>query len=173
MVVIGVGGLGHMAVQILRAVCASDVIAVDVDETKLALARDLGAGYAVRSGPGAAAEIRDLTSGRGATVVLDIVGSDATLQLAASLARPDGEVTVVGLAGGTLPAGFGRLPFDCTVTVPYWGSAVELMEVLALARAGHIRSHVQRFPLSQAAEAYTRLRAGTIDGRAVITPNEA
>jgi propanol-preferring alcohol dehydrogenase len=171
-VVIGVGGLGHMAVQILRAISAARVIAVDIDEGKLALAREVGADQAVRTGDEAAAQIRDLTRGFGATVVLDFVGTDATMQLAAGVARPDGEVTVVGLAGGSFPFRFGALPWDCAVTVPYWGSAVELMEVLALAREGRIRSHIQRFPLSQVADVFAQLRERKIDGRAVITPQE-
>jgi propanol-preferring alcohol dehydrogenase len=171
-VVIGVGGLGHMAVQFLRALCPAQVIAADIDEGKLALARELDADHAVRADGEAAAQIRELTHGRGAMVVLDFVGNDATMKLAASVARPDGEVTVVGLAGGTLPFRAGALPFDCAITVPYWGSAVELMEVLALARAGTVRSRVRRFPLSQAPDAYAQLREGKIDGRAVITPQE-
>jgi propanol-preferring alcohol dehydrogenase len=172
-VVIGVGGLGHLAIQILRAISAAQVIAVDIDEAKLALAREVGADYAVRSGAEAAVQIRDLTHGLGATIVLDLVGTDATMQLAGGVARPDGEVTVVGLAGGSLPFRFGALPFDCAITLPYWGSAVELMEVLELARQGKIRARVQRFPLGQVADAYTQLREGKIDGRAVITPQES
>ncbi len=170
--VIGVGGLGHMAVQILRAISAAQVIAVDIDERKLALAREVGADQAVHSGGDAAAQIRDLTHGLGVTVALDFVGTDATMALAATVTRPAGEVTVVGLAGGAFPFRFGALPFDCTITVPYWGSAVELMEVLTLARQGIIRAHVQRFPLSQVADVYQQLREGKIDGRAVITPPE-
>lgn len=170
--VIGVGGLGHMAVQILRALSPAQVIAADIDEGKLMLARELGADQVVRSGDEAPAQIRELTSGLGAMVVLDFVGNDATMKLAARVARPGGEVTVVGLAGGTVPFRAGTLPFDCAITVPFWGSAVELMEVLALAREGAIRSRVHRFPLSQAPDAYAQLREGKIDGRAVITPPE-
>jgi propanol-preferring alcohol dehydrogenase len=170
--VIGIGGLGHMAVQILRAVSPARVIAADIDEGKLALARELGADQVVGSGDEAPAQIRELTHGLGAAVVLDFVGNDATMKLAASVARPDGEVTVAGLAGGTLPFRAGALPFDCAITVPYWGSAVELTEVLALAREGTIRSRIHRFPLSQAPDAYAQLREGKIDGRAVITPQE-
>jgi propanol-preferring alcohol dehydrogenase len=55
--------------------------------------------------------------------------------------------------------------------MPYWGTAIELMEVLDLARRGEIRAHVERFPLDRAGEAYERLRQGTLDGRAVICPH--
>jgi alcohol dehydrogenase, propanol-preferring len=171
-VVIGVGGLGHLAIQILRVISPAQVIAADIDEPKLALAREAGADHTVRSGTQAAAQIRKLTDGLGATIVLDFVGTDATMQLGAGVARPDGELTVVGLAGGSFPFRFGALPFDCAISLPYWGSAVELMEVLELARQGKIGARVQRFPLGQVADVYRQLREGKIDGRAVITPQE-
>jgi propanol-preferring alcohol dehydrogenase len=169
--VIGVGGLGHMAVQLLRAVSAARVIAVDVDEAKLALAREVGANETVAAGESAAEQVRELTRGLGAIAVFDCVGSEQTLQLAAASARPGGAVLVIGLAGGTLPFSFGALPFDCSIQIPYWGSVVELMEVLELARGGAIHVHTERFPLDRVEEAYDRLRAGTLQGRAVITPH--
>ena len=169
-VCIGVGGLGHMGVQILKAISATRVIAVDLDESKLELARRIGADETVRSGEQAAAQIRDLTRGLGAQLVLDFVGVEQTMKLAVQVARADGEITIVGLAGGTLPVAFGAVPFECPVCIPYWGSAVELIEVLELARQGKIRPHVERFPLERAHEAYERMRAGTLDGRAVIVP---
>lgn len=170
-VVIGVGGLGHMAVQILRAVSAARVIAVDTSAEKLRLAREVGADETVEPGEGAAEAIRELSGGLGAELVLDNVGATETIALAAQVARFQSHLTVVGLAGGSFEFGFGTLPFECQLTMPYWGTAVELIEVLDLARAGKIHAHVERFPLDQAAEAYARLRAGSLDGRAVICPH--
>jgi propanol-preferring alcohol dehydrogenase len=54
---------------------------------------------------------------------------------------------------------------------PYWGSAIELQEVLDLAHAGAIHAHVERFALEEAEAVYGRLRRGEIDGRAVICPH--
>ncbi len=170
-VVIGVGGLGHMAVQLLRVLSPARIVAVDTAEEKLALAREGGADEVVLAGDQAAGRIRELTRGQGAELVLDLVGSDATMALAAAAARTQGHLTVAGLAGGTLPVRFGALPLECAVAIPYWGSRSELMEVVALAEAGRISAHVERFPLERAAEAYERMRAGTLHGRAVITPN--
>jgi alcohol dehydrogenase, propanol-preferring len=169
--VIGVGGLGHMAVQLVRALTPSNIIAVDVDATKLAHARELGASHTVQAGESAAAEIAELTAGRGATLVLDCVGNDATLQLDVKSVAAGGSVMVIGVAGGTLPVTFGTMRFDASITYPYWGSRIELAEVLELARAGHITAHVERFPLEQAPQAYERMREGKLAGRAVITPN--
>jgi propanol-preferring alcohol dehydrogenase len=169
--VIGVGGLGHMAVQLVRALTPSNIIAVDVDATKLAHARELGASHTVQAGESAATEIAELTSGRGATLVLDCVGNDATLALDVKSVAAGGSVMVIGVAGGTLPVTFGTMRFDASITYPYWGSRIELAEVLELARAGHITAHVERFPLENAPDAYERMRQGKLAGRAVITPN--
>jgi propanol-preferring alcohol dehydrogenase len=169
--VIGVGGLGHMAVQIVHAMSPAKVVAVDVDSAKLDLARELGAAGTVTAGERAADEVLELTGGRGATLVLDCVGTDATIALAAATVRPAGAVMVIGVAGGTLAFTFGAFPFDASISHPYWGSAVELAEVLELARDGLIHAHVERFPLDRAADAYQRMRDGALSGRAVITPN--
>lgn len=170
-VVIGVGGLGHMAVQILRALSPARVIAVDSSSEKLRLAAEVGAEETLEPGEGAAEAIRELTGGLGAELVLDNVGADETIALGAAVARFESHLTVVGLAGGAFQFGFGALPFEAQLTIPYWGTAIELIEVLDLARAGRIRAHVERFPLERAAEAYRRLREGSIDGRAVVCPH--
>jgi alcohol dehydrogenase, propanol-preferring len=170
-VVIGVGGLGHMAVQILRAVSSARVIAVDTSPEKLRLAREVGADETVEPGEGAAETIRELSGDLGAELVIDNVGAAETIALAAQVVRFESHLTVVGLAGGSFEFGFGALPFECQLTMPYWGTAVELVEVLDLARAGRIRAHVERFPLDRAAEAYERMRQGSLDGRAVICPH--
>ncbi len=87
----------------------------------------------------AAEQIRELTGGRGAELVLDMVGSDDSIALAGAISRFESHLTVVGLAGGKFEFAFGALPFEAQLTIPYWGSAVELGEVLDLARAGKIQ----------------------------------
>lgn len=169
-VVIGVGGLGHLGVQILRATTGARIVAVDQRDAALELAVDAGAHHTVRSGDDAAAEIIEHTRGRRAEVVLDFVGADATMQLAAAVARPLGHVTVVGLGGGTFGFNFFSIPYEVSLATTYWGSYTELVEVLALAEAGHLKPHVERFALADAPKAYERLAAGDITGRAVITP---
>jgi propanol-preferring alcohol dehydrogenase len=168
-VVIGVGGLGHLGVQILAATTAATIIAVDQKPTALALATSVGADHTVTAAE-AVAEIRGRTGGIGADVVLDFVGSDATLGLAAGVVRSNGHVTIVGLAGGALPVGMGRVPYGVSVSLTYWGTVTELIEVIGLAQAGRIEPHIERFPLDRAADAYERLHAGLVQGRAVITP---
>jgi alcohol dehydrogenase, propanol-preferring len=169
-VVIGTGGLGHMAVQILRAMSATRVIALDISEEKLELARHIGAHETVLSDEAAAGRVRELTGGLGADLVLDFVGSQPTVTLAGACAGMCSDVTLVGLGGGQLPVGFGVGPFEMAVTAPYWGSRDELIEVLALARSGAIGVHVERYPLDEAPRTYQRLHDNEIAGRAVIVP---
>lgn len=170
-VVIGVGGLGHMGVQILRALSPARIVAADVSAEKLQLALDVGADETVKAGEGAAEAIREITHGRGAELVVDMVGSDDSIALAAAIARFESHLTIVGLAGGKFEFAFGALPFEAQLTTPYWGSAIELEECLELARQGRIRAHVEHFSLEDAPKAYEKMRAGELDGRAVICPH--
>lgn len=170
-VVIGVGGLGHLGVQILRATTATRVIAVDTRPEALALARDCGAEVTLPPGAEAASEIREHSQGRGADVVLDFVGADDTLALAARVARPAGDLTIVGIAGGTLPVSFFSLPSEVSVQTVYWGSRPELVEVLDLAAAGRLRPRITTFGLDAAVDAYRAMRTGKLEGRAVIVPS--
>ncbi|MFD6491431.1 NAD(P)-dependent alcohol dehydrogenase [Streptomyces sp. NPDC060188] len=170
-VVIGAGGLGHVAIQLLRAMTSARVIALDVSEDKLALARAVGAHEAVLSDAGAAAKVRELTGGLGARAVFDFVGAEPTVRTAGAVAAVEGDISIVGIGGGALPVGFGSLPFEVSVTAPYWGSRGELIEVLDLARAGAVSVHTETYSLDEAPLAYERLHAGGINGRAVILPN--
>ncbi|HEX7198258.1 MAG TPA: zinc-binding dehydrogenase [Dongiaceae bacterium] len=170
-VVIGVGGLGQMALQLLAALSPARIIAVDQSPAKLALARSLGASVTTISDENAAQVIRDATQGRGAALVLDIVGVDATLKLAASTVAVGGRIEVIGIGRGSLKWSLMGLPLEASIGSSYWGSPTELREVVALAQAGRIRTNVEFFDLEDTAKAYRLLEEGKVEGRAVITPN--
>jgi propanol-preferring alcohol dehydrogenase len=170
-VVIGAGGLGHLAVQFLKALSPATVICVDQRESALEVVAGLGADHTVVTGPTAAEEIRGIMGGRGAEMVLDICGYDDTLALAAAVSSPLGRLTIVGVGGGTLPVNFFAFPYECSVQSTYWGSITELGELLALARTGDFRVHAASYTLDQAAEVYRSMVGGTLQGRAVIVPN--
>lgn len=169
-VVIGTGGLGHVGIQILRAVSPVTVIALDISEEKLALAREVGAHHAIMSDESAVAAIRELTGGKGADAVFDFTGVQPTLDIARQVVAVDGDIQIVGIGGGLLPTGFFSTPFGASVRAPYWGSRSELIEVLDLARNGSVGVHVERFTLDSAVEAYTKLHDGEVRGRAVVVP---
>ena len=171
-VVIGAGGLGQMAIQVLRVLSgATTVIAVDTSADKLKIAKSMGADEVLLSGDVATQRIKDITRGQGAELVLDMVGVPPTLKMAAQVARVLGHLTIVGLGSGSVPVNFHGPAKECSVSAPYWGYIPELMEVVSLAQAGKIKMLVEHFPLERAEEAYHLLHDGKIQGRAVITPN--
>ena len=168
--VIGVGGLGHLAVQILKAISPVRIVAVDVREPALEIARAAGADAALSADGLTPADVRAETGPDGASVVLDFVGNDATLALAAACVAQGGDVTFVGRGGGELRVAPGLVPYESTVRMPTWGTVPELAEVVALARAGVINSEAEVYGLDDAVSAYGKLRHGDVLGRAVVVP---
>ncbi|MEW2472314.1 NAD(P)-dependent alcohol dehydrogenase [Micromonospora gifhornensis] len=169
-VVIGVGGLGHIGVQILKATTATRIIAVDTRDEALQLAEECGADQTLRSGERTVEEIRSATGGRGADVVLDFVGADATMKMGAAAARTVGDLTIVGIGGGSLPVSFFSVPYEVSIQTTYWGSRPELIEVLDLGARGLLRPKATTFSLDDAMSAYRKMQDGTLEGRAVIVP---
>jgi propanol-preferring alcohol dehydrogenase len=169
-VVIGAGGLGHLAIQMLRALAAAQVIALDIGEDKLAFALEVGAHATFESDPSSIEAVRDLTGGRGAQAVFNFVGIQATADLAAKLAGSCADIVMVGLGPGAIPVGIFTVPGGTSVRTPVWGTRSDLMDVLDLARCGAIKVEVERFALEDGAQAYERMRAHTLRGRAVLVP---
>lgn len=170
-VVMGIGGLGHTALQILKATTGATVIACDISDDKLDFAKQLGATYVINSKDSDAAEqIKKITGIKKAKVVLDFVGAPSTMELGAQVVSLNGDLTIVGLGGGSLSVASGKIPFGATVTMPYWGSQAELVEVVALARQGKIHIEIEKFPLDRVLEVYDKMRNGQLKGRAVLIP---
>jgi propanol-preferring alcohol dehydrogenase len=170
-VVIGVGGLGHVAVQLLRALSSARVVAVDVRAEALELALDAGAVAGLIAGDSIDADLRQAIGPGGAGLVIDCVGSEATLALAGASVAPGGHVAIVGMGGGTFPMRRGGVPMETSVVISNWGTRAELAEVVALARAGAIRIEVERVPLPDVVAAYGRLERGEARGRIVAVPD--
>ncbi len=168
--VIGLGGLGCNAVQILKAVTGAEVIGVDARVEPLAVARAAGADHLLRLGPDTAGAVRDLTRGRGCDAVFDMVGSRETMALGLACGRPRASLTVVGITAETMPWGFATTPYEMCVTSTLWGSLPELREVVDLARCGAIRPAIERYTLDGAMDAYKRLELGDLTARAVVVP---
>jgi len=169
--IIGCGALGQFALQYLRLVPdAGAELVVGVSELtpeRLARAKELGADIGL---PADEPEAWALALGGPADVVLDFVGTDATLAHAAAVVGADGLVLLVGEAGGALPFGFDRVPVESWLTTVAWGSNDDLRQVVQLAEAGRLRWDVETLPLGEAAAAHARVRAGDVRGRLVLVP---
>lgn len=168
--VLGVGGLGDFALQLLGRLTGGKVVAVDSRAAARARAGELGAETC--AAPADAADAVALISGgRGASAVIDFVGSDETLALAAGLVARGGVVALLGLAGGTVPFGFWSLAPEASLTTVFAGSVSDLQAVVRLAQQGSIESRVVPYPLEDVERAIGDLRAGELHGRAVLVPS--
>ena len=174
-VVVGVGGLGHLAVQFLRATSDVRVLAVDVDRERLDFAAGIGADDGVLTGPDAADGILAANGGRKVDVVFDFVGAQESLDLAAAVTGRGGAIVVTGGAGGRLSItarrGAGGAPDrEVAIVHTFGGSRRDLEQALALAQDGRVRTHVEVSDLAAAGRVLTDLDAGKVLGRAVLVP---
>jgi propanol-preferring alcohol dehydrogenase len=170
-VVIGVGGLGHVAIQLLRALTSCRIVAVDRRDEALELAARDGADVTLPADGLTAREARREAGGRGAALVIDCVGVQQTVELAAGVVAPGGHVAILGVGGGTFPMRFGAVPFETSVVMSNWGTRSELADVVALARAGALHVDVERVALGEVPAAYERLEVGAVRGRLVAVPD--
>ena len=171
-VVIGLGGLGHLCVQMLRAVTDCRIIALDRDNRALDLVRDHVDLASQSDDLGLAERIVAYTGGSGADVIFDFVGVDATLSLAAHSVARYGAIQVPGLGCGTIPFDAspvtGVIPWGVTIVKPYSGTFNELSEVVGLARNGAIKPTIREYPFEEALTAFDDLEKGAVQGRAVL-----
>lgn len=171
--VIGVGGLGHLAIQILAATTSARIVAVDQRSAARSLAVELGALH-VAATVDAALAVASESGFPGADVVLDFVGSEETMRHGAAVLAPGGRLVVVGGARGSLVVGKGlALPLGWQVSAPFWGSRQDLVEVVRLAEEGRLSPLVEVVPFDEVPQAYQRLRDGGVTGRLVVVPDHA
>jgi NAD+-dependent secondary alcohol dehydrogenase Adh1 len=169
-VVIGAGGLGHIGIQCLKAMCASEIIAVDRSDQSLALARDCGADHLVRADAGALDEVLALTGGEGAEAVIDFVGESGTTTLGLSMTRPMGNYYIVGYGENVNVPAVDLIITERNIIGNLVGTWAELNELMALADHGLVELAVQTYTLEDADQALHDLHAGKVRGRAVLVP---
>lgn len=168
--VIGVGGVGHVAVQLTRELGSGKVVAIDTQAQRLSLARELGAEETVEGGPGSVDGVRELTGGRGADVVLDFVGTDATHRDSLAMLARGGTYSVIGYGGTVSAPSNGLVVQEHSVIANLVGSWNDLYELIQLHAAGRLTLRVQTHPLDAVNDVLDSLRAGEILGRAVLVP---
>lgn len=174
--VVAVGGVGSNLVQLARAFGASQVIAVDIDDEKLAAAERLGATHTVNSRQVDAREaVLALTDRRGVDVAFEVLGSPQTFSQAVSLLAAGGRMVPVGLgaAGTTAAVEINQMVRRGLQIVGNYGARTraDLPAVVDLAARGVLRYDevvTRRFSLEEVDDAYAALARGEISGRAVV-----
>jgi NAD+-dependent secondary alcohol dehydrogenase Adh1 len=169
-VVLGVGGVGHIALQLVRELGSSSVIAVDADERRRRLAAELGADEVV-DGSAAADAVRDLTGDRGADLVFDFVGTDQTHAAAAAMLARGGTYSVIGYGGTVSIPSAALVVNEQAVVANLVGTWIDLWELLQLHAAGTVVLKTETHPLDSVNEVLAKLRDGEVTGRAVLVPS--
>jgi succinate semialdehyde reductase (NADPH) len=174
--VIGAGGVGGSLVQMARALDASRIVAIDIDDEKLALARDLGATDVVNALAADPVEaVRELTCGRGVDVAFEAIGNPRTFRQATDIVADGGRCVMIGIAaaGVTGEVEITRLVRRKLQVLGSLGGRprqdlAAVMDLILQGRLDLTGAIGGRYTLADAGEAYQRLAAGQITGRAIV-----
>ena len=172
-VIVGTGGLGLMAIQLAKAVTGAKIIAMDLDDRKLDVAKKNGADITINSKKEDPVKaVMELTDKLGADATIDFVNASKTVETDIQLLRRRARLVLVGLFGGELKLSLIAMPTRAYKIIgSYTGSISELVELVSLAKRGVIKPVIsERFKLEQATEALSKLKDGKIIGRGVINP---
>jgi len=168
-VLLGVGGLGHIALQCLKHLCGGKIIAVDREPGAQVLARELGADVVLDGGPDLIEEVKDLTGG-GAHVVIDFVGELGVENICWKLLRQGGELIVVGY-GGTIEIPTLELVVnEIKIGGSLVGDYIELVELMELNSEGKVKMHQTEYKLANINQAIDDFKNRRFTGRGVIVP---
>ena len=167
--VMGAGGLGLMAIEMLKAFGHERIVAVDIDQSKLDAARAAGATAVVDGRDAELTKKLQEISGGGLYGAVDLVGAVTTAGPALAALRKGGRLVLVGLYGGEIPVStVATIQRAITIQGSYVGTVAELKEVVALARAGKVKPiPIERRSLAEVSKTLDQLKAGTVIGRVV------
>ena len=175
-VLIGAGGVGTTALQIVKKTTHARVAVADIDDARLERASQLGADYLLNTAKTDVKElqlqVKQANAGRAADAVVDYVGTPRTATLGLRLLGHEGRLVLVGLVGGAMSLPLPVLPvLGIELLGNFTGTLGQLNEMVELARQGTVVPVVSRsYPLEEANDVLRRLEHGEISGRAVLVP---
>ncbi|QBP39872.1 NAD(P)-dependent alcohol dehydrogenase [Paenisporosarcina antarctica] len=169
-VMIGMGGLGHIGVQVMRELGNSDIITVDRDEQRLNSTLELGASHIVKADDQMISQVKKLTDEKGADIIIDFVGSDQTHLDSMKMLRKGGHYFVVGYGGTVNVPSLNIINNEFSIVGSLVGNYNELYELMELYARGKVKLHFTKFPFEQANEVLELLSKGKINGRAILVP---
>ncbi len=147
---IGAGGLGHIGIQCLAALTATNIIVVDRNPDALKLAEQLGAHQTVVADGKQVDAVKDLTDGEGADVVLDFVAEEGAENEGFAMTRAGGSYFVIGYGGTLIVPTLDIISTERNIIGNIVGTYNELAELMVLAQAGKVTLHTKTYPLDDA-----------------------
>ncbi len=169
-VVIGAGGLGHIGIQVLRALSPVEMIVIDRSPAALALAKELGADHTVVADGNQVEAVRQLTGGNGAEAVIDFVGEGGAIEDGVASLRRNGNYYVIGYGGTLSVPTIDIISTEINFIGNLVGSYNDLAELMVLAARGQVTLHTATYPLNRYADALSDLDQGKVRGRAILVP---
>lgn len=169
-VVIGAGGLGHIGIQVLKAITPSELIVVDRNADAVKLALEIGADHGVVADGNQVDQVLDLTGGNGAEVVVDFVGEGGSTAEGIAMTRRAGDYHVVGYGENVDVPTIDLISEEKNVIGNLVGSYNDLADLMALAAQGKVTLHTQKYALADFATAVDDLDHGRVRGRAILVP---
>ncbi len=169
-VVIGAGGLGHIGIQVLKALSPAELIVIDRNPDALKLAQDIGADQGVLADGDESQQVLDLTGGNGAEVVVDFVGEGGSTSTGLKMLRRAGDYHVVGYGENINIPTIDIISTEIAIIGDLVGTYNDLCELMVLAARGAVTLHTVKYPLDDYQTAINDLTNGHIRGRAILTP---
>ncbi|HEY3464622.1 MAG TPA: NAD(P)-dependent alcohol dehydrogenase [Amycolatopsis sp.] len=169
-VVIGAGGLGHIGIQVLKAISAAELIVVDRNPDAVKLAVSIGADHGVVGAGTQVSQVLDLTGGHGAEAVIDFVGEGGATSDGIAMLRRAGDYHVVGYGENIDVPTIDVISTEINLIGNLVGSYNDLCELMVLAAQGRVKLHTARYRLEEFQSALDDLDAGRIRGRAILVP---
>jgi NAD+-dependent secondary alcohol dehydrogenase Adh1 len=167
---IGIGGVGHIALQLVQLLGASLTVAIDTDERRRTLAVELGADEVLGEQEDVVGAVRELTDGRGVDLVFDFVGTDETHEQGLQMVARRGVYSVIGYGGTISLPSVGMIATETAIAGNLVGNWIDLWELLQLHGRGEITLRTETHRLDDVNEVLGRLREGDVTGRAVLVP---
>jgi NAD+-dependent secondary alcohol dehydrogenase Adh1 len=169
-VVIGAGGLGHIGIQVLRALSPAELIVVDRNPDAVKLAQEIGADHGVVAEGDQVDKVLELTDGNGAEVVVDFVGEGGSTAEGIRMLREAGDYHVVGYGENVDVPTIDIISTEINIVGNLVGSYNDLCDLMALAARDAVRLHTVKYALDDFQKAIADLDAGMVRGRAILVP---
>ncbi|MCD2113467.1 NAD(P)-dependent alcohol dehydrogenase [Rhodococcus rhodochrous] len=169
-VMIGAGGLGHIGIQVLKAISAATLVVVDRNPDAVELAAEIGADHAIVADGTHIQQVLDLTGGKGAEAVVDFVGEGGATKEGVAMLRRAGNYYVVGYGENIDVPTIDIVSTEINFIGNLVGSYNDLQDLMVLAAQGKVTLHTTKYPLDQFQQAIDDLDAGRVRGRAILVP---